>query len=165
LGRRTTYSDETDSGNVGILVLGGSIITNGTQLLPDSFTKQQTNTSSTLLLHRNRQCPRNRILSRVVQTRQQDGETLLVSGRVGFTQDLDDGLVREPIGDRTARDQSPSEFRARDVGGRGALGDFVDGLVFVGFGEVGDHLEGDHFDVEFVLELGDQFLGVVLRGR
>jgi hypothetical protein len=157
-----TYSDETDSLNVGVLVLGGRIVTNGTQFLPDGFTQQQTDASTALLLHRHGQCSRNGVLARVVETGQQNGETLLVSRRVGFSQDLDDGLVREPVGDGSAGDQSPSQFGTGDVGGGGTLGDFVDGLVLVGLGQVGDHLEGHHFDVEFVLELGDQLLGVVL---
>lgn len=157
-----TYSNETDSLNVGVLVLGGSVVTDGTQFLPDGFTQQQTDTSTTLLLHRHGQRSSDGVLARVVKTGQQDSETLLVSRRVRFSQDLNDGLVGEPIGNRSTGDQSPSQFGAGDVGSRGALGNLVDGLVFVGLRQVGDHLEGNHFDVEFVLELRDQLLGIVL---
>lgn len=157
-----TYSDETDSLNIGILVLGGGIITDGAQFLPDGFTQQQTDTSAPLLLHRHGQCSGDGVLARVVETGQQDGETLLVSRRVGFSQDLDNGLVREPVGNRTTGDQTPSQFSAGDVGGGSTLGDFIDWLVFVSLGQVGDHLEGHHLDVEFVLELRDQLLRVVL---
>jgi hypothetical protein len=153
--------DEPDPSNVGVLVLGGLVVTDGTQVLPDGFSQEQADASSSLLLQDDAESLGDGIFTRVVETGQEDDETLLETRRVRFTQDLDDGLVTEPIGDGSTGSETFSEFGTRDVGGRGTLGNLVDRLVLVGTGKVGHHLERNHLDVKLVLVLGDEFLSVI----
>lgn len=57
--------------------------------------------------------------------------------------------------------ETPSELSSGDIESLSSLGDFVDGLVLVGTGEVGHHLEGDHLDVQLISVLGNELLGIV----
>lgn len=104
----------------------------------------------------------DRVFTRVVQTSEQDCEALLRSGWVRLSENLHDTGVREPIWDRGTGPQTLSELGTGDVGGWGSLGNLVDWLVLVGTWEVGHGLEWNHLNVELVLELGDEFLGIVL---
>lgn len=153
--------DETDPSNVGVLVLGRDVITDRAQVLPDGLAQQQADASSTLLLQHYAQGLGDRVLARVVQPGQEDDEPLLETRRVGFTQNLDDGLVTEPVGDGGTGPETLSELGTGNVGRRGTLGHLVYGLVLVRPGEVCHHLEGNHFDVQLVLVLGDELLGIV----
>lgn len=103
----------------------------------------------------------NGVFTRVVKTGQEDGETLLGSRGIRFSENLDDTCVREPIGDGGASSETLSKLGTRDIGGRGALGDLIDRLVLVRTGEVGHGLEGNHLDLKLILELGNELLGVV----
>jgi len=80
---------------------------------------------------------------------------------VGFTENLHDASVREPVWDGSTGPQSLSQLGTGDIGGRGSLGHLVDRLVLVGTWQVGHSLEWDHFNLQFVLELSDEFLGIV----
>lgn len=80
---------------------------------------------------------------------------------IRFLENFDDICVRELIGDGGVSLEVFLEFGIRDIGGRGVFGDFIDGLVFVRIGEVGYGLEGNYFDLKFIFELGNEFLGVV----
>jgi hypothetical protein len=160
-GSREFSRDESDPSNVGVLVLGGLVVTDGTEILPDGLTEQQADASSSLLLQDDAERLGDGIFTRVVETGQEDDESLLETRRVRLSQDLDDGLVTEPIGDGSARSKTLSKFGTRDIGRRGSLGDLVHRLVLVGTGEVGHHLEGDHFDVKLILVLGDELLRII----
>lgn len=103
----------------------------------------------------------NGVLTRVVKTGQEDGETLLGSRGVRFSENLDDTGVREPVRNGGTGSESLSELGTRDIGGGGALGDLVNGLVLVRAGKVGHGLEGNHLDLKLILELGNELLGVV----
>lgn len=103
----------------------------------------------------------NGVLTRVVETGQEDSETLLGSRRVRLSENLDDTSVREPIGDGGTGSESLSELGTRDIGGGGTLGDLVDGLVLVRARKVGHGLEGNHLNLELILELRNELLGVV----
>lgn len=88
-------------------------------------------------------------------------EALLVPRRVALPEDLDDLIVREPVGDRGTRLETPPELGARDVERRDALGDLVDRLVLVRIRKVGHLLERDHLDADLVRVLLDEVLRVV----
>lgn len=103
----------------------------------------------------------NGVLTRVVETGQEDSETLLGSRRVRLSENLDDTSVREPIGDGGTGSESLSELGTRDIGGGGTLGNLVDGLVLVRARKVGHGLEGNHLNLELILELSNELLGVV----
>ena len=160
-GSREFGSDEPDPANVGVLVLGGLVVTDGTEILPDGLTEQQADASSSLLLQDDAERLGDGVLARVVKTGQEDDESLLQTRRVRLSQDLDDGLVTEPIGNRSTRSKTLSKLGTRDIGRRGSLGDLVHRLVFVGTGKVGHHLEGNHLDMKFILVLGDELLGII----
>jgi len=103
--------------------------------------------------------------TRVDVTGEENGETLLLLGGVRFTKNLDDSLVREPIGnglcERSSNTvssieradimnrthstslESSTEFSSGDIGSDGSLGNFVDGHVDILIGDVGHHLEGN----------------------
>lgn len=103
----------------------------------------------------------NGVLTRVVETGQENSETLLGSRRVRLSKNLDDTSVREPIGDGGTGSESLSELGTRDIGGGGTLGDLVDRLVLVRARKVGHGLEGNHLNLELILEFGNELLGVV----
>ena len=153
-------SNETNSKEVLVLVLlrGAEI---GRELVPDVLAKEQGDRSSAVLLKGDLEGTGNGVLARVVETGKEDSESLLRSGRVGLSQNLDDAGVREPVGDRGTSPQSLPELSTGDVGGRGPLGNLVDRLVLVAAGKVGHGLEGNHLDLEFVLELSDELLSIV----
>jgi hypothetical protein len=86
---------------------------------------------------------------------------LFRTGRVGFTEDLDDTSVREPIGNGSTSPQSLSEFRTGNIGSWSTLGHLVDRLVLVGTRQVSHSLERNHFNLQLVLELSNELLRVV----
>lgn len=66
------------------------------KLSPDGLSQQQTDTSTSLLVKGDLKSLSDGILSRVVETSEEESETLLVSGRVRLSKGLDDGGVGEP---------------------------------------------------------------------
>lgn len=101
------------------------------------------------------------VLSTVEQAGEEDGEALLGGEGVLLAQDLDDLGVGEPGGDLLAGLEAVAELGTRNVGGVGARGDLVGGLVLVAVGDVNHLLELDHGDAELVRVLLNGDLGVV----
>ena len=77
----------------------------GRKLSPDSLPQQQTDTSTSLLVKGDLESLSDGILSRVVETSEEKGETLLVSRRVRLSKGLDDGGVGEPAKEEEEENQ------------------------------------------------------------
>lgn len=129
--------------------------------MADSVTQEQRDGSATLLVEGHLESTADGVLSAVLVTGEENGETLGGARRVGFAENLDDLGVREPFGNVATGAEALAEFSSGDVEGLGSRGDLVDGLVLVGVGQVGDLLELDDLDTELVLVLLDGVLGVV----
>jgi hypothetical protein len=152
--------DEGDARDVCVAVLAAKAQLGG-QLGAHCVAEEEGDGAATLLVQCDVECARDGVLAAVLVPGQEDGEALLVAGRVGFAQHLDDLRVGEPLGNLLTGPEALAQLCARDVECLDALGDFVLGLVLVGVGEVGHHLEGDDLDAELVLVLLDGVLGIV----
>lgn len=133
----------------------------------DDIAEEEGARSTSLLLELGLEGLGDGVCTRVDVTGEENGETLLLLRGVRFTENLDDSLVREPIGNglrgRTKKIgelgsrqsglsedsaygtslESSAEFSSGDVSGDGTLGDLVDGHVDVLIRDVGHHLEGN----------------------
>lgn len=78
------------------------------KLRSDDITEEEGARSTSLLLELRFESLGDSVGTRVDVTGEEDGETLLLFGGVRFTKDLDDGLVREPIGNGLNRRVSKS---------------------------------------------------------
>lgn len=152
--------DEADAVDVLLAVLAREAELGG-ELGADGVAEEERDAAASLLVKGDVQSAGNGVLAGVGVAGQEDGETLLVAGRVGLAEDLDNLRVGEPFGDVSASAQTLAELGTGDVELAGGLGDLVDGLVLVGVGEVGHHLEGNDLDAELVTVLLDGVLGVV----
>lgn len=101
--------DESDAADVDVAVLAGEAKLRR-QLVTDSVTEQQRDAAATLLVESDVQGTRNGVLARVLVASKEDGETLLVAGRVRLAEDLDDLGVREPLGDVSTGAEALTEF-------------------------------------------------------
>lgn len=72
----------------------------------NSVTEQEGDAATSLLVKRDLESASNGVLARVDEARKNDREALLVARGVALAKDLDDGLVREPIGDGLVVDNS-----------------------------------------------------------
>lgn len=93
--------DEGDAADVPVAVLLGEAQL-GRELGADGLAEQHGHGTATLLVERHLEGTGDLVLARVGVAGKEDGETLLVSGRVGLPEDLDNLGVREPLGDLTA---------------------------------------------------------------
>jgi hypothetical protein len=152
--------DEADAVDVLLAVFAGEAQLGG-ELGADGVAEEERDAAASLLVEGDVEGAGDGVLAGVGVAGQEDGETLLVAGRVGFAEDLDNLGVGEPFGDVGASAQALAELGTGDVELAGGLGDLVDGLVLVGVGEVGHHLEGNDLDAELVAVLLDGVLGVV----
>ena len=151
---------EADAVDVLLAVFAGEAELRG-QLGADGVAEEERDAAAALLVEGDVQGACDGVLAGVGVAGKEDGETLLVAGRVGLAEDADDLGVGEPLGDLGAGAQTLAELGAGDVELAGGLGDLVDGLVLVGVGEVGHHLEGNDLDAELLAVLLDGVLGVV----
>ena len=151
---------EADAVDVLLAVFAGEAELRG-QLGADGVAEEERDAAAALLVEGDVQGACDGVLAGVGVAGKEDGETLLVAGRVGLAEDADDLGVGEPLGDLGAGAQTLAELGAGDVELAGGLGDLVDGLVLVGVGEVGHHLEGNDLDAELVTVLLDGVLCVV----
>jgi len=151
---------EADAVDVLLAVLAGEAKLGG-QLGADGVAKKEGDAAAALLVEGDVQRARNGVLAGVGVAGEEDGETLLVAGRVGLAEDANDLGVGEPLGDLGAGAQALAELSTGNVKLASGLGDLVDGLVLVGVGEVGHHLEGNDLDAELLAVLLDGVLGVV----
>lgn len=152
--------DKGDAADVDITVLAGEAQL-GRQLVSDVLAEEHGDGAATALHEGNLQSAGDLVLTAVLVTSHEDGETLLGRKGVLLAQDFDDLGVREPFGDLLAGAEAVSQLGTGDVEGAGALGDLVDGLVLVAVGEVDHLLELDHLDAELLLELLDEVLSIV----
>jgi hypothetical protein len=70
-------------------------------------------------------------------------------------------LVTEPIRNGSTGPQTLPELGTRDIESLDALGNLIDWLVLIRAGKVGHLLEGNHLDLQFVVVLDDEVLGIV----
>jgi hypothetical protein len=152
--------DEGDAPDVGVAV-GAAEAQLGGELGADCVAEEQRDGAAALLVECHVEGARDGVLARVLVARQEDGEALLGARRVRLAQHADDLGVGEPLRDVGAGAQALAQLGAGDVEGLDALGDLVLGLVLVGIGQVGHHLEGHDLDAELVLVLLDGLLCVV----
>lgn len=152
--------DETDTGDVAVAVFLAEAELLA-QLVADVLTEKKRDRATTLLVESDVQSAGNGVLARVGVTGKEDGETLLVAGRVGLAKDTDDLGVREPLGNVTSSAETATKLSARDVESPGALGNLVTGLVDVVVGKVGHLLELDNLDTELLAVLLNHVLGLV----
>jgi hypothetical protein len=103
----------------------------------------------------------NGILSAILVTGEEDGETLSRTRRVRFPQDTDDFGVREPFGDFTAVAETATELGTRDIESANTSWDLILGAVLVAVWEVCHHLEGDDFNTKLRLVLLNCVLCIV----
>lgn len=101
------------------------------------------------------------VLSGVLISREEDGETLLEAWWVRLAKDLDDFWVGEPLRDLSTSAQAVTELSAGDVQSAGALSNLIDWLVLVGVWEVGHHLERHDLNTEFLAVLFNGVLSIV----
>lgn len=92
-------SDKGDALDVLVAVLAGEAKLRG-ELRADSLTEKQGDGATAVLVEGDLKSTGDGVLAGIVETGDEDGETLLVSGRVLLAKDLDDSVVREPIGNR-----------------------------------------------------------------
>ena len=151
---------EGDPLDVGVAVLAAEAEF-GRELVAHGVAQQQGDGAAALLVEGDLESPGDGVLAGVHVPGQEDGEPLQGPRRAGLAQDLDDFRVGEPFGDVGPGAQPLAQLGAGDVQGAGAGGDLVLGLVLVGIGAVGDLLELDDLDAQFVLVLLDGVLGVV----
>lgn len=131
----------------------------GGELGADRVAEEERDGAPGLLVERDLEGASDGVLARVDEAGEDEGEALLVSRGVGFTEDFDDGVVGEPVGDGLGEGgegcergeggegerkgtngsglQAVSEFGAADVEGLDTGGDLVGGLVVVRGGNVG----------------------------
>lgn len=153
-------SDKADALDVLSSVLRGESEF-GREFRTNGLAKEERHGATALFVELDLESTSDLVFAAVVETGEEECETLLGFGWVGFAESLDDGFVGEPVGDRSASTETATEFGTGDVHGLGARGDLVDRLVLVGGGNVGHLLEGDHFDTEFLGVLGDEGLRIV----
>lgn len=151
---------ETDASDVAGAV-GAAEAELGGELGAHGLAEEEGDGAATLLVQSHLQGARDGVLARVLVAGQEDGEALCGAGLVGVAENLDDFGVGEPLWDLAAGAQARAQLSAGYVQGADALGDLVDGLVLVGVGEVGHHLEGDDLDAELLAVLLHGVLGVV----
>lgn len=131
------------------------------ELAADSLTEQQGDRATTLLVQGDLEGAGNVLLLGGVVTSQEDSKTLLGAGRVGLTQESNNLGVREPLGDVGASAETAAELSSRDIQGLGASGDLIRGDVLIGIREVGDLLEGNDLNVDLILVLLNEILGII----
>jgi len=130
-------------------------------LLADDFSVKEGDPPTALLEQGELQGAGDSGLAGAVEPGEEDGEALLLPGRVGFAENLDHLGVREPLRDGGARLEAAAELRAGNIKGLNALLDLIGGNVLIEVRDVGDHLEGDNLNTELVLVLGHHLLGLV----
>ena len=101
--------NEGDAADVAVAIFAG-VAEFGRELGADVLAQEQGDGASTLLVESDVQRARDRILARVCETGEENGETLLVARGVRFAEDLDDFRVREPLGDLLAGTEALSEL-------------------------------------------------------
>lgn len=123
-------SNKGDALDVLVSVVGAEAQLGG-QLRSNSLTQEQRDRSATLLVEAGLESLGDVVLARVVQAGDEESETLLGLGRVRLAQDLDDGLVREPVRDSLARAEALSQLGTRDVQSLSSSGNLVGWVVLV----------------------------------
>lgn len=71
----------------------------GRKLRANSLTEKEGDRAAAVLVEGDLEGAGDGVLARVVETSNEDGEALLVSGRILLSEDLDNGFVREPVRD------------------------------------------------------------------
>lgn len=99
--------------------------------------------------------------TRVLQTREVQGETLLRSWRLGGSQDLDNFSVGEPVWNLSTVSQGLSQLGTRNGGSLSTSWDCVDRGVLLLVWQVGDHSEWDNLNAQLARVLLTQLDGVV----
>lgn len=133
----------------------------GRKLATDSLTEQQRDRATTLLVESNLEGAGNALFLGSVVSGQEDCETLLGAGRMRLAQQSNNLGVREPLGDVSTSAKTATELSSGNVESLSAGGDLIRGDVLVRVGQVGDLLEGHDLNVDLVLVLLDQILGIV----
>ena len=118
--------DERDALDVEVAVLAGETKLRR-ELVSHVLTEQHGNGTTTTLVESGLESTGDLVLSAVLVTGHEDGETLLGGEGVLLTKNLDNLRVREPLGDLLAGSETVSELSTRDVESAGALGNLVDG--------------------------------------
>lgn len=152
--------DERDAANVLVAVVLGEAQLRR-ELGSDRLTQEHGDGAAALLVEGHLQSASDLVLARVHVARQEDGETLLGAGWVGFAEDLDDLGVREPLRDLATGSEPCTQLGTGDVQGADALGDGVDGRVLIAVGQVGHHLEGHNLNAKLIAVLLNRVLSVV----
>jgi hypothetical protein len=152
--------DEGNTLEVLVAVLLGESELSG-ELLTDLLTEKESGGTSSLLVEGDLEGTSDGVLSGVDVSSEEDGESLLVTGRVRLAENLDDLRVGKPLGDGSSGTETATELGSGDVEGLGTGLDLVDGHVLVGVGKVGHHLERNDLNSDLLLVLLNGVLGVV----
>lgn len=152
--------NEGDTLNVGVAVLTAEAQL-GRELVADSVTEEERDSTTALLVQGDLQSTSDGVLAGVLVTGKEDGETLGVARGAGFTQDLNNFGVREPLGDVGTGAEAVAQFGTGDVQSLHTGRNLILRLVLIGVGQVGDLLELDNLNTQLVLVLLDGVLSVV----
>ena len=152
------------------------------ELRANTVTEEERYTATALLVKSDLQRFGDGVLSRVVETSQEDDETLLASGRVAFTECLDNSatkrmksvsrvltgtmlqkheLVTEPIRNGSTGLEPPAKLCTRDIKSLYTLGYLINRLVLIHRRHISHLLEWHHLNLDLVAVLGDKVLCII----
>ena len=152
--------DEADALNIQVTVVAREAQLRA-ELRPDRLAEQQRHGAAGLLVQRDVERARDRVLAAVRVPRQEHREALPGARRVALPQHAHHLRVGEPFGNGGAGAQPRAEFRAGDVERAHPRRDLVPRPVLVRVRQVGHLLEGDHLDAELRTVLLHDVLRVV----
>ena len=153
-------SNEGDTLDVGVAVLTAEAQL-GRELVADSVTEEERDGTTTLLVQGDLQSTSDGVLAGVHVTSKEHGETLSVARGAGFTQDLNNFGVREPLGDVGTSAETVAQLGTGDIQSLHTGRNLILRLVLIGVRQVGNLLELDDLDTQLVLVLLDSVLSVV----